>query len=171
MSSTNTTTNYSLPQFISTDKPTWLGDFNGAMSTIDTQMKTNNTLAQTAKGVADAAATSADLTATNARVTSLEGSVSTLQTDLVKVRSYHGQVTTNTLAAGTDGQTHTIQLTLPTTYSQILAVIPYGYDPSSSWNTRIVFDAVDNQGTLRLRVVGSTSQYYTIRYWVIYAVS
>ena len=168
MSSTNSTTNYNLPQFISTDKPTWLGDFNGAMSTIDTQMKTNNTLAQTAKSTADAAATSADLTATNARVTSLEGSVGTLQNDLVKVRSYAGVTTTTTFAGES---THTVQLTLPTTYSQILAVIPYGYDPSSNWNTRIVFDAVNIQGTLRFRVVGSTSQYYTIRYWVIYAVS
>ena len=41
MSSTNKTTNYELPQFISTDKPTWLGDFNGSMQTIDIQMKAN----------------------------------------------------------------------------------------------------------------------------------
>lgn len=168
MSSTNKTTNYELPQFISTDKPTWLGDVNGAMGIIDTQMKANNTLAQTAKNTADAAATNADLTATNSRVTALEGSVGQLENDLVKVRSYAGQVTTPTM---TGDSTHTVQLTLPTTYSQILAVIPYGYDPSSSWNTRIVFDAADIQGTLRFRVVGSTSQYYTIRYWVIYAVS
>ena len=32
MSSTNKTTYYELPQFISTDIPTWLGDFNGAMN-------------------------------------------------------------------------------------------------------------------------------------------
>ncbi len=41
MSHTNSTTNYSLPQFIGTDKPTWLNDVNGAFSTIDTQMKSN----------------------------------------------------------------------------------------------------------------------------------
>lgn len=35
MSATNTTTNYGLPQFTATDKPTWQGDFNGAMDTID----------------------------------------------------------------------------------------------------------------------------------------
>lgn len=45
MASTNKTTNYDLPQFIGSDKPTWLGDFNEAMSTIDSQMKTNNDLA------------------------------------------------------------------------------------------------------------------------------
>ena len=41
MSATNTTTNYSLPIFIETDKPAWLVDFNGAMRAIDAQMKTN----------------------------------------------------------------------------------------------------------------------------------
>lgn len=41
MSATNTTTNYNLPIFIETDKPSWLVDFNGAMRSIDSQMKTN----------------------------------------------------------------------------------------------------------------------------------
>lgn len=39
MSSTNKTTNYNLPQFIASDKPTWLGDVNGAMNAIDTALK------------------------------------------------------------------------------------------------------------------------------------
>lgn len=41
MSATNTTTNYSLPIFIGSDKPAWLVDFNGAMNAIDAQMKAN----------------------------------------------------------------------------------------------------------------------------------
>lgn len=41
MSSTNKTTYYELPQFIGSDIPTWLGDFNGAMSDIDTALKSN----------------------------------------------------------------------------------------------------------------------------------
>lgn len=41
MSATNTTTNYNLPIFIGSDKPSWLADFNGAMNAIDAQMKTN----------------------------------------------------------------------------------------------------------------------------------
>ena len=41
MSATNTTTNYSLPIFIGSDKPAWLVDFNGAMNAIDAQMKVN----------------------------------------------------------------------------------------------------------------------------------
>lgn len=41
MSSTNKTPYYELPQYISTDIPTYLGDFNGAMSIIDTALKSN----------------------------------------------------------------------------------------------------------------------------------
>ena len=41
MSATQTTTNYGLPIFIESDKPAWLVDFNGAMRSIDAQMKTN----------------------------------------------------------------------------------------------------------------------------------
>ena len=55
MAHTNSTTNYNLPQFISTDKPAWLSDFNGAMSDIDTAIHTASTDAATADGKADAA--------------------------------------------------------------------------------------------------------------------
>lgn len=67
MSHTNSTTNYNLPQFVGTDKPTWLNDVNGAFSAIDTQMKTN----------ADSA-TSANTSATTA--TNNIGSLTNLQT-------------------------------------------------------------------------------------------
>ena len=40
MSATNSTPNYDLPQYVATDKPTYLGDFNKAMLDIDTNMKT-----------------------------------------------------------------------------------------------------------------------------------
>lgn len=58
MSATNHTTNYNLPQFIGTDKPTWLTDVNGAFSAIDTQMKTNADSATTADTKATTAQTS-----------------------------------------------------------------------------------------------------------------
>ena len=44
---TNATTNYELPQFVGTDKPTWLGDFNEAMSDIDSGMHENATAIST----------------------------------------------------------------------------------------------------------------------------
>ena len=75
MSHTNTTANYNLPQFTGTDKPSWLTDVNGAMTSIDTQMKAN----------ADANTTTAgDLSTLAGRVTTAEENItsqgSTLQT-------------------------------------------------------------------------------------------
>lgn len=54
MSSTNKTTNYKLSQYIGTDKPTYLGDYNSDMTKIDTQLKAN---ADSASNAASAAGT------------------------------------------------------------------------------------------------------------------
>lgn len=54
MSSTNSTTNYELSQFIGTDKPAWLSDYNGDMAKIDTGMHTAQSTATGADGKADA---------------------------------------------------------------------------------------------------------------------
>lgn len=68
MSHTNSTTNYNLPQFVGTDKPTWLNDVNGAFASIDTQMKANADSATTANTTAttaqNAVGTLADLNTT-----------------------------------------------------------------------------------------------------------
>lgn len=80
MAATNHTTNYNLPQYIGTDKPTYLGDWNSTMGAIDTQMKTNadnasgalsaaqtaQTNANTALSTAQGADTKADTALTNA---------------------------------------------------------------------------------------------------------
>ena len=54
MSSTNKTTNYELSQFIGTDKPAWLSDYNSDMSKIDTAVHTVASTATGADGKADA---------------------------------------------------------------------------------------------------------------------
>ena len=41
MTATNHTENYNLSQFTGTDRPTWLGDYNGDMEKIDAQLKQN----------------------------------------------------------------------------------------------------------------------------------
>jgi hypothetical protein len=41
MTATNHTNNYNLSQFVGTDRPAWIGDYNGDMSKIDAQMKAN----------------------------------------------------------------------------------------------------------------------------------
>lgn len=45
MAATNRTDNYNLPVFISTDIPTWLGDWNATMRSLDATIKTIDTLA------------------------------------------------------------------------------------------------------------------------------
>lgn len=57
MASTNKTTNYELSQFLGTDKPAWLSDYNTDMSKIDAQMKLNADAASTAGTAATAAGT------------------------------------------------------------------------------------------------------------------
>ena len=52
---TRSTINYQLPQFDSSDKPTWLGDVNGAMLAIDSAMHENATNATEAKTAATSA--------------------------------------------------------------------------------------------------------------------
>ena len=66
MSATNQTTNYQLPLFIGSDKPSWLGDFNGAMNKVDTALAIANDNAQNAVD----------------KVDRVEGSLSTLQSSI-----------------------------------------------------------------------------------------
>ena len=72
MASTNKTTNYDLSQYIGSDKPTYLGDYNSDMSKIDTQMKTNaDNIATAIAGVESATSTAnqANTTANQANTT------------------------------------------------------------------------------------------------------
>ena len=80
MSHTNTTTNFGLPQFITTDKPAWLTDVNVAYNAIDTAMKNNQDAASSAQGDATQAlsdASAADTKATTAN-TKASGAISSI---------------------------------------------------------------------------------------------
>lgn len=105
MGATNRTQNYNLPQFVGSDKPTWLGDFNGAMGSIDTQMKANNDLgntanttantaleksgtAQTTANNAQLAANSAGETANNALTKALQNEIDIAKLNLVNFDKY-----------------------------------------------------------------------------------
>lgn len=130
MGATNRTQNYNLPQFVGSDKPTWLGDFNGAMGSIDTQMKANHDLANTANTTANTAlensgtaqetansaqetANSANTTAGNALTKSLENELDIAKLNLVNFDNYgisdmtidYGTITSGSLniASNSDG--------------------------------------------------------------------
>lgn len=100
---TNSTENYELPQFIGTDKPTWLGDFNTAMATIDTGMSTN----------------ASNITSLGTRVTSAEGVASQASTDVASLTStvttLSGNVTSATTTANNAQSTATSALSTANT--------------------------------------------------------
>lgn len=66
MSSTNKTSHYNLPLFIDSDIPTWLGDFNSAMTAIDSGINAAATSASGAATTAEQASTDAASAASSA---------------------------------------------------------------------------------------------------------
>lgn len=104
MGYTNKTTHYELPQYVATDKPKYLTDFNETMVAIDTQMYANAQAAATADGKAVAAKDVADgavssIGTLNAQIngdpqdpsdTGLNGEVSDLNTDVNTIQSLIG---------------------------------------------------------------------------------
>lgn len=110
MGYTNKTTHYELPQYVATDKPKYLTDFNETMVAIDTQMYTNAQAAATADGKAVAAKDVADgavssISTLDAQIngdptdpsdTGLAGEVSGIDTDLNTVQSLIGTGTPTT---------------------------------------------------------------------------
>lgn len=89
MSSTNKTTNYKLSQYIGTDKPTYLGDYNGDMLKIDTQMKANAVSASNATSAAGAAQAVADKASKD--VQALNNSVTANSEDIASLKTKNSQ--------------------------------------------------------------------------------
>ena len=89
MSSTNKTTNYKLSQYIGTDKPTYLGDYNGDMLKIDTQLKANADSASNSASAAGAAQAVADKASKD--VQSLNNSVTANSEDIASLKTKNAQ--------------------------------------------------------------------------------
>ena len=104
MSHSNSTTKYNQPQFVGTDKPTWLNDVNGAMSAIDTQMKANADSATQANTNATTAVnntgTLANLNTTDK--TSLVNAVNEVNTNLGVVSGVASQASAGASSAQAD---------------------------------------------------------------------
>ena len=90
MSHTNTTPNYGLPQFITTDKPAWLTDINGAFSAIDTGIDGAKDAADAAQAdatqaISDAAAAGSAATGAN---TKASGAIASLAENFETTNTY-----------------------------------------------------------------------------------
>lgn len=98
MTATNHTKNYDLSQFVGTDRPTWLVDYNGDMAKIDAQMKQNADIASAAASRPMSVSHTADLTG-NGTSDSPLGVASTIakKTDIPDVSRF---ATTSALTSG-----------------------------------------------------------------------
>lgn len=89
MSSTNKTPNYVLSQYVGTDKPTYLGDYNGDMLKIDNQLKKNADSASNAASAAGAAQAVASKASQS--VQSLNDSVTANSADIASLKTKNAQ--------------------------------------------------------------------------------
>ena len=133
MTATNHTPNYNLSQFAGTDRPTWLGDYNGDMSKIDAQLK-KNADALASKGGLETVTHTADLTG-NGTTTSPLGVANTVakKTDIPDVSGF---ATTSALTSGlkdkvdkTASQPNTLGLTaaeLDSLYKDVNGIVRVG---------------------------------------------
>lgn len=103
MTATNHTKNYNLSQFAGTDRPTWLGDYNGDMSKIDAQLKQNaDDIASATAGGLTSVSHTADLTGNGTSGSPL-GVASTIakKTDIPDVSGF---ATSSALTSGLAGK-------------------------------------------------------------------
>nr|DAG50377.1 MAG TPA: hypothetical protein [Caudoviricetes sp.] len=89
MSSTNKTPNYNLSRYIGTDKPTYLGDYNGDMLKIDTQLKANADSASNAASAAGSAQAVAEQASKS--VQNLNDSVTANSADIASLKTKNAQ--------------------------------------------------------------------------------
>ncbi len=104
MSYTNKTPNYELPQYVADDKPTYLGDFNGAMKKIDEVLKTNEEKAINAEGIAEASDATAKqaLQVANEAKSEITGDVQTALTNAQEAKQLAQTANTNASQAKTN---------------------------------------------------------------------
>lgn len=76
MASTNKTTNFELSQYIGTDKPTYLGDYNSDMNKIDTAMQVNKIKSESNETA---------IQGLNGRATDLEDNVNTINGEITNI--------------------------------------------------------------------------------------
>lgn len=102
MTATNHTANYNLSRFTGTDRPTWLGDYNGDMAKIDAQLKKNADAAASNAGRLKTVAHTADLTGDGTTGAPL-GVASTIarKADIPDVKGF---ATVNALTSGLAGK-------------------------------------------------------------------
>lgn len=105
MASTNKTTNYELSQYVGTDKPTYLSDYNGDMYKIDAQMKVNADNVATAISSAQSATTTANQANTTANQANTTANSANTTANSASTTATNAQTTANSaLSTATTAQ-------------------------------------------------------------------
>lgn len=185
MASTNKTTNYELSQFLGSDKPAWLADYNQDMSKIDTQMKANADGVTAVDGKADAnTANIGDLTylSTTAKNT-LVAAINEIDSDVTTAQNTANSAASAAATANTNiakfNLTNTINLSATTnkgTINTSLSNLQYAGDNTASvyklYGRIYITNLQNNPGTLSV-TLGQTplrpSSDYTVNAGIILA--
>lgn len=96
------TANYNLSQFAGTDRPTWLGDYNGDMTKIDAQLKKNADAIASAEGRLASVSHTADLTGTGTSASPLGVATTIARTS--QIPDVSGFATSSALTSGLAGK-------------------------------------------------------------------
>lgn len=143
MAHTNSTPNYGLPQWIGTDKPTFLGDFNTAFSDIDTQMKANADAAASATSTANTAASAASTASTNA--TTALNTANSAASEAASATSAAASATATANSAATDAAT-----ALRASAANSIANLAPAYDPTLTYAVGDLVTYIDDNNTGKL---------------------
>lgn len=161
MSYTNKTPNFDLPQWIGTDKPTFLGDFNSAFSAIDTAMKNNEDAAAAAVGTANAA--SATATSANTNANTALNTANTAKTSADAATTAAASATTTANAAQT-----TANAAARTAQANNIENLAPAYDPTLTYNVGDLVTYVDAQNSGKLYkciIAVNTPMEFNVNYW------
>lgn len=102
MTASKHTANYNLSQFAGTDRPTWLGDYNGDMTKIDAQLKRNADAIASAEGGLESVSHTGDLTGTGTSTSPLGVATTIARTS--QIPDVSGFATTSALTSGLAGK-------------------------------------------------------------------
>jgi hypothetical protein len=161
MAHSNATPNYNLPQWVGTDKPTFLGDFNSAFSAIDTGMKSNadaSTSAVQTANTADGNATNA-LQNANTAVNTANTAKNTADDAILLARQAKNQ------SAQAEGKADTALIASAANTIENLAP---AYDPTLTYAVGDLVTYIDSENSGKLYkciVPVATPMAFNINYW------
>lgn len=167
MSSTNKTTHYELSQFLGTDKPAWLNDYNSDMNKIDAGINTAQTTASGADGKATTNASSigtlANLTTTaKTDLVSAVNEVNTTASSASSVASGAGTTATQAKNKADALEAYlTLNTTASATFTATTGTVPVDYN-SVDIRTNASKSLGKIYGTIRIQNIPANTTNITI---------